>query len=218
MKTAKAILVLIAALFLFYPVSSMADTITLSTPNAAISGYPAPYAIVTVSLVDSTHATIIFTAQDNYTMGDGSAAALNVNATNFTASGITETNIFLDGFNPTFKQFNFGSQEVNSFGKFNFTIDNKDAWGQSATTISFTLTDISGTWANAADVLTPNAGGSTAAAHIFVPNTNPPTKAGGAVATGYAANGVEVPEPGILILLGIAMSAVGIAYPFVRKI
>jgi hypothetical protein len=29
---------------------------------------------------------------------------------------------------------------------------------------------------------------------------------------------VPVPEPGILILLGIAMSAIGIAYPFVRKI
>jgi hypothetical protein len=29
---------------------------------------------------------------------------------------------------------------------------------------------------------------------------------------------IPVPEPGILILLGIAMSAVGIAYPFVRKI
>jgi len=29
---------------------------------------------------------------------------------------------------------------------------------------------------------------------------------------------IPVPEPGILILLGIAMSAIGIAYPFVRKI
>ena len=29
---------------------------------------------------------------------------------------------------------------------------------------------------------------------------------------------VPVPEPGIMILLGIAMSAIGIAYPFVRKI
>ncbi len=34
----------------------------------------------------------------------------------------------------------------------------------------------------------------------------------------HDAEATQVPEPGILILLGIAMSAVGIAYPFVRKI
>jgi len=217
MKTAKAILILAGALLLlFYSGSSRADTITLNLGNAAISGYPSPYASVDVSLSDSTHATITFTAADNYTMGDGSTVALNVHAVSFTASSLTETNKF-SGFSPNFILFNYGSQTVDGFGTFNFTIDNKDGWGDSATTVTFTLINNSGTWGSDADVLIANAGGFTAASHIFVPYAIPPTVAGGAVATGYATN-VAVPEPGTLIFLGIAMSAVGIVSRYVRKI
>ena len=42
---------------------------------------------------------------------------------------------------------------VGVFGQFNLTLDNKDGWNSSATSIIFTLTNTSGTWASASDVL-----------------------------------------------------------------
>ena len=204
----KIVLILSMILVLLIAVSALADTITfsLNTPNTAISTYPSPYADVTINRTDSAHATITFSGDaylttNRYFLGDGSSVALNVNATSFTASGVIETNSF-SGFTPTFKQFNYGSQNVSSFGLFNFTIDNKDGWGDSATTIAFTLTNNSGTWGSASSVLFANAGGSTAAAHIFVPNTTPPTVDGGTIATGYASNGAAVPEPVTMLLFG----------------
>ena len=66
-----------------------------------------------------------------------------------------------------------------------------DGFGSAATELDFTLTDTSGTWANAASVLTQNADGWYAAAHIGVCDTSVGTgdctSAGNQVATGYAA-------------------------------
>jgi hypothetical protein len=205
MKTLKAILILAAALLLLYPVSSKADSFDfqLTVPNTALQPYPAPYADVHIDLTGGI-ATIKFTADNSYAFGDGSALALNV-ADGFTFVSVTA------GFTQVTPP-PAGPWNVDGFGKFNLVFD--DGSGFSAPYFTATVV-LSGSWANAASVLTDNSDDYFAAAHMGAPDPDNPGKY---IATGYAANGVAVPEPGILILLGIAMSAIGVAVPFLRKI
>jgi hypothetical protein len=184
----------------------------ISTGNPAISGYPGPYATVDVNLVDATHATITFTSLTNsgniYLFGDGSSVGVNVNAASWTLGPVTGSNAGT-GFTPaTFS--NAGSQNVNGFGIFNQVIDSDDGFTHSSDSISFSLTDTSGTWANAMAVLLANSGGSLAEAHIFV-TSSPADASNGALATGFAANGTEtVPDSGTTVaLLGLALVAIG---------
>jgi len=184
----------------------------LSTGNPAISGYAGPYATVDVNLVDSTHATITFTSLTNsgniYLFGDGSSVGVNVNATSWTLGTITGSNAGT-GFSPG-PWSNGGSGNVNGFGVFNQTINSDDGFTSSSDHISFSLTDTSGTWANAMAVLLANGGGSLAEAHIFV-TSFPANAQNGALVTGFAANGIEtVPDSGTTVaLLGFALIGIG---------
>jgi len=198
------------------PASADSFTFDLGTGNSAISGFPGPYATVTVDRTDSTHATITFTSLTNsgniYLMGDGGTVGVNVDATSWTLSGITGSNAGT-GFTAGGPFSDGGSGNEDGFGSFNQTINTFDGFSHSSDTISFTLTDTSGTWADAASVLTPNDGGSEAAAHIFV-TSFPANQANGALATGFAANGgpVSSPEPSSLGMLGIgALGLLGFA-------
>ena len=191
-----------------------ADTFSfnLGVGNPAISGYPGPYVSVTVSRTNSTHATITFTsltaAGNIYLMGDGSSVAVNVNATSWTVSNVTGSNSGT-GFTPG-PYSNGGSGNVDGFEVFNQRINSFDGFTHSSSTIRFTLTNTSGTWANAAAVLAANSGGSLAAAHIFV-TVSPANAANGALCTGFAANGGQVPDGGATVmLLGVALGALGI--------
>jgi hypothetical protein len=101
---------------------------------------------------------------------------------------------------------------MDGFGNFNLSIDDFDGYTHSASTISFDLTDNSGTWASASNVLALNGNGYDAAAHVFV-TTAPANASNGALATGFAGNGTtpppSVPEPGTLALLGSAILMLG---------
>jgi len=189
-----------------------ADSITfdLTTGNSAISGFTGPYASVLVNRTSATTATITFTsltADGNiYLLGDGGSVAVNVNATSFTLGPITGSNAGT-GFTPG-PYSDGGSGNEDGFGSFNQTINSFDGYTHSSDSISFSLTDTSGTWASAMAVLLANSGGSLAAAHIFV-TADPANGSNGALATGFAANGT-VPDSGTTgALLGFALVGIG---------
>ena len=100
---------------------------------------------------------------------------------------------------------------MDGFGVFNQTTASFDGFTHSSDTISFTLTDTGGTWANAVNVLTPNAGGDEAAVHIFV-TSSPANAANGALVTGFASStggAPPVPEPASMLLMGSGLVAFG---------
>ncbi len=195
---------------LFMPIWASADTISfnLGTGNSAISGYPGPYATVTVDLTSSTTADITFTSLTNsgniYLLGANGAVDVNVNAASWTLGSITGSNAGT-GFTPG-PYSDGGPGNVDGFGVFNQTINSFDGFTHSSDLIDFSLTNTSGTWADAASVLTANADGFSAAAHIFV-TSSPADASNSALATGYASNGgvTQVPEPATLLLLGAGL-------------
>jgi hypothetical protein len=192
----------------------------LGTGNAAISGFTGPYAHVHVDRTSGTTATITFTSLTNsgniYLLGDGGSVGVNVNAASWTLGSITGSNAGT-GFTPG-PYSNGGSGNEDGFGSFNQTINSFDGYTSSSDTISFTLTNTSGTWASASGVLTGNALGNTAAAHIFVTSA-PANAANGALVTGFASNGSPVvPEPASVILMGLgALGFAGIANRMRRR-
>jgi MYXO-CTERM domain-containing protein len=195
---------------------AMADFIfDPGTPNAALSGFTGPFAEVDVHWVDSTHATITFTSLssggDLYLLGDGGSVDVNVNATSFTLGAITGSNPLV-GFSAG-PYSNGGSGNVSAFGVFNQTIDTFDGYPNTSTMISFGLTDTSGTWASANDVLALNPDGNLAAAHIFV-CAQPCTVAEGALTTGFVSGGGTLlpvlPTPGVAEPQSLALVALGL--------
>src|SRR5262245_20133810 len=136
-------------------------------------------------------------------MGDGSTVGLNVNATGFAVGPVTESNSLGSPFTASRKTTNIAAgQNVDEWGAFNLTIDNNDGFKDSATNVQFTLTNTSGTWANALTVLLPNSTGSQAVSHIFVCAVGSCGPSVPALATGFAAGAVAVPVPAAFLLFG----------------
>jgi len=200
-----------------------ADTTSfdLGLGNAAISGFPGPYAHVEVNRTSTTTATITFTSLTNggniYLMGDGGTVGVNVNATSWTLSNIAGSNAGT-GFTPGGPFTDGGAGNEDGFGSFNQTINTFDGFSHTSDTFSFILTNTSGTWASASAVLTGNASGFTAAAHIFV-TASPANASNSALATGFATNGTPgVPDGGATVmLLGAALGALGMARRFLKR-
>jgi hypothetical protein len=188
--------------------------LTIGNPGVTgVSGEAPPYVTVIVDLTSSTSATITFHSDTSggltYLMGGQGAVGVNVNAQSWSLGPITESNAGGAFFTPgPVSGAPAGNED--GFGSFNQTFDSFDGYQHSSDTITITLNDTSGTWSGAANVLTGNASGFVAAAHIFVedPNNVP----GGALGTGYAVNGtsISVPDGGsTMILLGCTL--VGLA-------
>lgn len=203
---------------------ALADIFTSSVNigNTGLNGFSGPFANVTVDRTSSTTATITFTSNtvngNIYLMGDdgSGAAAVNLNATSFSVSNITGTNA---GTGFTVGPLTQSSGSMDGFGNFNLAIDDFDGFTHSADTISFTVTDTSGTWASAASVLIANASGYDAATHTFV-TSSPANAANGAITTGFAAEKggtTPVPEPNSLASMGFGLAALGLFLGWRRR-
>ena len=195
-------------------------TFDLNLGNSAISGFTGPYAQVDIGLIDSTHAMITFTSLTNsgniYLMGDGGTVGVNVNASSWTISNMAGSNSGTGFIQNASDLSNGGAGNEDGWGSFNQTITTFDGFTHSHDNVSFDLTNTSGTWATANDVLTANASGYLAAAHIFV-TSDPANAANGALVTGFATgdgSSSSVPEPNSAAMLG-AILVGGLA--FVRR-
>ncbi len=216
---------------------AQADLISfnLTTANTGVfPPYAGPYATVSINQTDATHATITFASLSSgssvYNFGGSGAVAVNVNATTWTIGSFTATNSGINGFDPG-PLSSGGAANENGFGSFNQTVDSFDGYTHSSTNISFVLTNTSGTWANAAAVLTPNnvTNNAVAAAHVFV-CTDVISGAGigcdqnaGALTTGYAAGSggssppTDIPEPNSASIALLALGLLGAGFWARRK-
>jgi len=183
--------------------ASATITFTLSEGNADISGFTGPYGSVDVTRTDATHANIVFTsATPQFYFLGAQAADVNVNATTWSLSALTGNGGAL-----TAEAAN-SPGNVDGHGFFNQKIDQFDGFGDRSSTISFTLTNIGGSWANDSSVLAANASGNFVAAHIGVCTTNPCTSF---IATGFATDGpgAVVPEPATWAMMILGFGGIG---------
>jgi hypothetical protein len=121
----------------------------------------------------------------------------------------------LSGFTTPGPYSSGGAGNEDGFGSFNQTIDSFDGFTHTSTEIVVPLTNNSGTWADVASVLTPNASGWQVGAHIFVcggATAGPPGSCNDyATTTGFAVGdpvGNPVPLPGALPLFATGLGGV----------
>jgi hypothetical protein len=172
-------------------------TLTQSNSPGTLGSGPFGTVLVTTPTLNSSTATILFTAAPGYLFVDGGSVAVNVNGTvNHPISFTTNP-----GANPVTDD---SPNQEDGFGVFNVAGSQANS-SLGASTVSFTLTLTSGTWASASTVLTPNSQGWIIAAHIQIQN--------GTGNTGFAAGtltGTGVPDGGTTVmLLGVALGALG---------
>jgi protein with PEP-CTERM/exosortase system signal len=203
MKKLKYIAPILIALACLGLQHAKADSIdyTLVTSNSPGTLGAGPFGTVHVDLTAGV-ATITFTAQSGYLFVDGGSVAVNVNASAWTIGN------FKSNGEPVSSD---GAGNEDGFGSFNQKVSMQDS-SHGASMIRFTLTNTSGLWLSAANVLAFNAQNWLIAAHIQIQN--------GTGNTGFAAGpgGGSVPDGGTTVmLLGAALGALGLARRFLRN-
>ena len=196
--------------------SASADSISLSIGNAAISGFPGPYATLGITFVDATHANFVLDSNtvggNIYLFGGKDILGLQTNGGSATVSNLAGSNSGT-GFTNNAGDLTPGTspQNEDGFGNFNVGISNFDGFGHSVDHLTFTLTNASATpWSSASDVLAPNAQGFEVAGHVFV-TAFAADLSNGAIATGFAADGpISTPEASSTLLLSLALIGVAI--------
>jgi hypothetical protein len=159
----------------------------LTAGNPGLNGYSGPYGNVDVSLTDSTHATITFTSLSSapgngFMIGGG---GVNVNASSFAAGSFTLGTTGTTGFLPGSVATDFNKNQ-DGFGSFELIFNLSGGYTTTANSIQFVLTDLSGTWSSAANVLTGNNDNNLVAAHIFVCGSSPCAAGNNTGNTGFA--------------------------------
>jgi PEP-CTERM motif len=188
--------------------------ITIGVPNTGLSGFAGPFANLHIDLTSSTTAIVTFTSLAHggylYLLGGQGAADLNVNGP-YSLGPVIETNA-ISGFGASFDANVPGN--VSSFGKFDLSLNNSDGFRDSATSISFTLTDTGAPWSSAVGVLTPDDAGFLAAVHAFACAEPGCSRDSGAAVSGFAGNSNappdKIPEPATFAVLGTALVGFGI--------
>lgn len=197
-------------------------TFDLVTGNASpgLGCCTGPYAQVTIDLTSSTTATVTFDSLTNggftYLMGANQGVGINVNGT-ATTTDITGSNS-ISGFSaPVLSDGGAGS--FDGFGSFSNTVSFFDGFTHTATEVSFLLTDTSGTWSSAANVLAANSDGNSLAIHGFACAT-PCTVTEGAAFTGFATGNTPVatPEPRTLPLMCAFAGLLAVCFRFRRGV
>jgi hypothetical protein len=186
---------------LIAPSVSRADTIyTLNSPDSSLGVASGPYGTVSVHLNSATQATVTFSATSLRKFGGAQAMEVNTNgaatASNFNSNGIGHATAMSGG----------GPGTVSGFGSFSESIANYVTLAYAFTQGSFVLTKTSGTWASDAAVLTNNADGFVAAAHVFVVGGD----GSSLITTGFTGNGpLATPEFGSASLMGLLLLGLG---------
>jgi hypothetical protein len=193
-------------------------TENISTVGSGLSCTPActaPFATLTVNLLSNTQAQITIAGLTNsnyeYLIGDDEQAlVLNVNSTNFTASGASATQ--LPGFTSPTYTYAYGATSFDSLGYFNFQLGETgvETFSTAAEQISLTLTDNNGTWSSAEDVLTDPGTflhNEDVGIHVYAcPAGNCTVNSSNTAGTAGAS---AVPEPFSVLLLGTVLAITG---------
>ena len=221
-----ALLLLLACALAAVP--AVADTMmyTLNNPNTALSAYAGPYGTLTVTLDNSTTATISIVnntvGPNTYLFFDSSAFGLNTNGaatvlgslgSQFTftvTSGHTNPNLATTGGQhpaPQPPTVSYASNNnVDNQGDFNLVVTDFDGFTYAFSGVTFQISLNSGTWANAAAVLAANNLGNFAEVHVIPTTDGGATNAG--LKTGFS-GATPIPEPASLALFGGGLIGLG---------
>jgi hypothetical protein len=167
MKLVKSLFALSAVALAIAGVPAHADIAVYTLTQFNVPGFTSPFGTVTVNRTSTTTATLTYDAAAGYVFIDGGAAAANINATTWTLGSISGTPGAGFGV-ATYSDGGAGNED--GWGSFNQTINQSDGFADGSVQIVFSITDTSGTWADAASVLIantdPNGGHHFVAAHI----------------------------------------------------
>ena len=124
-----------------YTLDTSNDT---SVGSGSGAGGPGPYAQVDIHLIDSTHATALFSGLNSFSFGE---MGLDINATHFGISGLSF--ILAPGVTKTPSYTVVMGGKVGSVGNFalDYT-DNPNGASDAVSSASFAIHNTSGTWAN----------------------------------------------------------------------